>query len=83
MRLHEDVAAISGSVVREYCGFSPWHGFQALVPVQRLLVGIRARVPDMILQVGGSISFAPEKEGAVARWLSDDTLSRKPAPAPR
>jgi len=27
----------------------------------------------MIIQVGGSISFAPEDEGAAAKWLSDDT----------
>ena len=27
----------------------------------------------MILQVGGSISFAPESEGEAAKWLSDDT----------
>jgi uncharacterized protein (DUF849 family) len=27
----------------------------------------------MIIQVGGSISFAPESEGAAAKWLSDDT----------
>ncbi len=27
----------------------------------------------MILQIGGSISFAPEGEGAEAKWLSDDT----------
>ena len=27
----------------------------------------------MLLQVGGSISFAPEGEGADAKWLSDDT----------
>src|ERR1700749_5131427 len=27
----------------------------------------------MILQGGGSISFAPEGEGADAKWLSDDT----------
>jgi len=30
-------------------------------------------VPEMIIQVGGSISFAPESEGAAAKWLSDDT----------
>ena len=30
-------------------------------------------VPDMILQVGGSISFSPEGDGAEAKWLSDDT----------
>ena len=34
---------------------------------------LREAVPDMILQVGGSISFAPESEGAAAKWLSDDT----------
>jgi len=27
----------------------------------------------MIIQVGGSISFAPETDGAEAKWLSDDT----------
>ena len=27
----------------------------------------------MILQVGGSISFAPENDGDTAKWLSDDT----------
>ena len=30
-------------------------------------------MPDLIIQVGGSISFAPEGEGEVAKWLSDDT----------
>src|SRR5690242_4933764 len=30
-------------------------------------------IPDLIIQVGGSISFAPENEGAAAKWLSDDT----------
>src|SRR6185369_1641324 len=38
-----------------------------------LIAGIRARVPELILQVGGSISFAPEGEGEAAKWLSDDT----------
>src|SRR5579864_2103156 len=33
----------------------------------------RVAVPNMILQVGGSISFAPESEGEAAKWLSDDT----------
>jgi uncharacterized protein (DUF849 family) len=27
----------------------------------------------MVIQVGGSISFAPEADGAAAKWLSDDT----------
>src|SRR5262249_4822315 len=48
-------------------------GSKRLSQFNELLAGIRARVPDMILQVGGSISFAPENEGDVARWLSDDT----------
>ena len=48
-------------------------GSKRLSKFNELLAGIRARVPDMILQVGGSISFAPENEGDVARWLSDDT----------
>ena len=38
-----------------------------------MLQRLRDAVPDMILQVGGSISFAPESDGEVAKWLSDDT----------
>ena len=48
-------------------------GSKRLSKFNELLAGIRARVPDMILQVGGSISFAPEGDGDVAKWLSDDT----------
>lgn len=48
-------------------------GSKRLSKFNELLASIRARVPDMILQVGGSISFAPENEGDVAKWLSDDT----------
>ena len=48
-------------------------GSKRLSKFNELLAGIRARVPDLILQVGGSISFAPETEGANAKWLSDDT----------
>ncbi len=48
-------------------------GSKRLSKFNELLAGIRARVPDMILQVGGSISFAPEADGDVAKWLSDDT----------
>ena len=36
------------------------HGSKRLSKFNELLEGIRARVPDMILQVGGSISFAPD-----------------------
>ena len=48
-------------------------GSKRLSKFNELLAGIRARVPEMILQVGGSISFAPENEGQAAKWLSDDT----------
>lgn len=48
-------------------------GSKRLSKFNELLGELRVAVPDMILQVGGSISFAPENEGDVARWLSDDT----------
>jgi uncharacterized protein (DUF849 family) len=38
-----------------------------------MLARLREAVPKMILQVGGSISFAPEGEGAAAKWANDDT----------
>jgi uncharacterized protein (DUF849 family) len=48
-------------------------GSKRLSKFNELLAGLRAAVPDMILQVGGSISFSPEGDGAAAKWLSDDT----------
>ncbi|OXR41812.1 3-keto-5-aminohexanoate cleavage enzyme [Nocardia cerradoensis] len=48
-------------------------GSKRLSKFNELLAGLRDAVPEMILQVGGSISFAPEGEGAEAKWLSDDT----------
>src|SRR5205085_10076439 len=48
-------------------------GSKRLSMFNELIAGVRARVPDMIIQVGGSISFAPESDGAAAKWLSDDT----------
>jgi uncharacterized protein (DUF849 family) len=48
-------------------------GSKRLSKFNELLGMLREAVPDMILQVGGSISFAPEGEGAEAKWLSDDT----------
>lgn len=48
-------------------------GSKRLSKFNELLAGIREACPGMILQVGGSISFAPENEGDVAKWLSDDT----------
>ena len=48
-------------------------GSKRLSKFNELLAGLRTAVPDMILQVGGSISFSPEGEGAAAKWLSEDT----------
>src|SRR6185503_19758130 len=48
-------------------------GSKRLSKFNELLGRLRVAVPDMVLQVGGSISFAPEGEGAAAKWLSDDT----------
>ncbi len=59
-------------------------GSKRLSRYNELLARLRDAVPEMILQVGGSISFAPESGGEQARWLSDDTrhmlaeLSPKP-----
>jgi uncharacterized protein (DUF849 family) len=38
-----------------------------------MLARVRAAVPKMIIQVGGSITFAPHTEGAKAAWLNYDT----------
>jgi uncharacterized protein (DUF849 family) len=48
-------------------------GSKRLSKFNELLARLRDAVPDMVLQVGGSISFAPETEGDKAKWLSDDT----------
>src|SRR5512145_323368 len=48
-------------------------GSKRLSKFNELIAGVRNAVPDMIIQVGGSISFAPESDGAAAKWLSDDT----------
>ncbi|HSW18473.1 MAG TPA: 3-keto-5-aminohexanoate cleavage protein [Ramlibacter sp.] len=55
--------------VRELDG----QGSKRLSMYNELISKVRAAVPDMIIQVGGSISFAPEGDGAEAKWLSDDT----------
>ncbi|MEP6608386.1 MAG: 3-keto-5-aminohexanoate cleavage protein [Burkholderiaceae bacterium] len=48
-------------------------GSRRLSKFNELLEKLRTAVPKMLLQVGGSISFAPESEGAVAEWLPTDT----------
>ncbi len=48
-------------------------GSKRLSKFNELIAGVRKAVPDMIIQVGGSISFAPEGADGEAKWLSDDT----------
>jgi uncharacterized protein (DUF849 family) len=57
--------------VRELDG----HGSKRMSMFNELMARLRQAVPDMVLQIGGSISFAPESddEGAEAKWLSYDT----------
>ena len=55
--------------VRELDG----QGSKRLSMFNELIAGVRKAVPDMVIQVGGSISFAPENTGAAAKWLKDDT----------
>ncbi|WP_426435873.1 3-keto-5-aminohexanoate cleavage protein [Bradyrhizobium genosp. P] len=62
-------ATVLHTHVREIDG----KGSKRLSKFNELLARLRVAVPDMVLQVGGSISFAPESEGDRAKWLSDDT----------
>ena len=59
-------------------------GSKRLDMFNEMLDRLRTAVPKMILQVGGSISFAPKDEGESAKWLGDDTrhmlADLKPAP---
>ena len=48
-------------------------GSKRLSKFNELIGLVRQAVPDMVIQVGGSISFAPENDGDVAKFLSDDT----------
>lgn len=48
-------------------------GSKRLSKFNELIAGVREAVPEMVIQVGGSISFAPVGEGEIAKWLSDDT----------
>jgi uncharacterized protein (DUF849 family) len=48
-------------------------GSKRMSMFNEMLARLRDAVPDMLLQVGGSISFAPEGEGGDAKWLNDDT----------
>jgi len=48
-------------------------GSKRLEMFNEMLARLREAVPEMILQVGGSISFAPPKDGEAAKWLPHDT----------
>src|ERR1700755_2674387 len=49
------------------------NGSKRLSQFNELLARLRVAVPDMVLQVGGSISFAPESEGPGGEGLAGDT----------
>ena len=66
---YEAGAAVLHLHVRELDG----KGSKRLSKFNELIAGVRKAVPDMVIQVGGSISFAPPEEGDAAKWLSDDT----------
>jgi uncharacterized protein (DUF849 family) len=59
-------------------------GSKRLSMFNELIARLRDRVPEMVLQVGGSISFSPESEGDAAKWLDYDTrhLLAELAPKP-
>ncbi|MDQ8706150.1 3-keto-5-aminohexanoate cleavage protein [Streptomyces sp. LHD-70] len=59
-------------------------GSKRLSMFNELLGRLREAVPEMVLQVGGSISFAPEDEGREAKWLDYDTrhMLAELSPAP-
>src|SRR6516225_10966857 len=61
------------TVLHVHCREADGKGSKRLSKFNELLDRLRTAVPKMVLQVGGSISFAPEGEGAEAKWLSDDT----------
>ncbi|WP_437754027.1 3-keto-5-aminohexanoate cleavage protein [Sorangium sp. So ce1389] len=79
-----DCYSAGATVLHVHAREADGKGSKRLSRFNELLAGLRDAVPEMILQVGGSISFSPESEGAQAKWLSDDTrhmlaeLSPKP-----
>ena len=61
------------TVLHVHCREPDGKGSKRLSVFNEMLDRLRTAVPKMVLQVGGSISFAPETDGAAAKWLSDDT----------
>ncbi|HET7525506.1 MAG TPA: 3-keto-5-aminohexanoate cleavage protein, partial [Burkholderiaceae bacterium] len=77
---HNAGATVLHIHVRELDG----KGSKRMSMFNELLGRLREAVPDMVLQIGGSISFAPEGEGGDAKWLAYDTrhLLAELTPAP-
>jgi uncharacterized protein (DUF849 family) len=61
------------TVLHVHCREADGKGSKRMSMFNEMLARLREAVPKMVLQVGGSISFAPEGEGSDAQWLSDDT----------
>ncbi len=61
------------TVLHVHCREADGKGSKRLSMFNEMLDRLRSVVPKMVLQVGGSISFAPEGEGGAAAWLNDDT----------
>lgn len=60
------------SVLHLHCREADGLGSKRMSMFNEMIGRIREACPDMLIQVGGSISFAPESEGEAAAWLSDD-----------
>jgi uncharacterized protein (DUF849 family) len=61
------------TVLHVHCREADGKGSKRISMFNEMLARLRDAVPKMVLQVGGSISFAPEGDGADAKWLNDDT----------
>lgn len=61
------------TVLHLHCREADGTGSKRLSMFNEMIARIRDAVPDMVIQVGGSISFAPEGEGDAAKWLDYDT----------
>jgi len=68
-----DCYAAGASVLHLHVRELDGKGSKRLSMFNELIAGVRKAVPDMVIQVGGSISFAPPEDGAAAKWLHDDT----------
>jgi uncharacterized protein (DUF849 family) len=58
-------------------------GSKSLETLSEMLTRLRAAVPKMLLQVGGSVSFAPVEEGDPAKWLAFDKRHLLPELKPK